>query len=95
MNDFKDVITSVIDTAPKLRAIQSIHYVLCHNPKIQIRVSKPDSFDSYVDIVAKVTLYYKDEVVWNVLITYSTNLDAFCAKLKKKIELIERKERSI
>lgn len=92
MNSFKDVVKAVQNVAPTLDYVHSKWYIVNQNPHLQLKVSKPCPFDSYLDIVARVTLFNDNEVLFDALITVDADLNALCAKLKKKIETSEIKK---
>ena len=86
MEGFKDIIKSVQKDIPKAVYLHNYWYVLKDKPAYSIRFSKPDPFDNYQDIVAKVSLFYKDTVLYTVLITRTTDVDKFKLKLLTKIQ---------
>jgi len=86
LNSFKNVLTSLQNTVPKLTLVQSKWYVLDNNSNIALRVSKPDPFSDYGDVIARITLFYQDKVTFDCLVTYDTDLNSLCEKIKKKIE---------
>lgn len=93
MNDFKDVLDTLKDTIPDLASVPCKRFIIPNNPKFNITVARPEPFNNYMDIVARVTLSNDSTVLWDVLITCDTNLTAFCDKIKKKIETNEIRER--
>ena len=86
MINFEDVITSLRTTMPTLERDWSAVFVLKDKPHYRIKISRPDPFDNYLDVVAKVALCYKDKPMWCVLITIDTDIKKFCTKLMNKIK---------
>lgn len=83
---FIDVITAVKEAVPKVKPVHSYWFVIKDNPHFQIKISKPSPFDSYGDMVAKITVYKDDKPVWNVLLTIDTDLNKFCQRLLQKLK---------
>lgn len=86
MNNFITVLNTLKETIPKLELTHSLWYVIKDNTEYQIKVTKPDPFDNYPDIVARITLFYKESVLWDVLVARDSNLNMFKHKLLKKIQ---------
>ena len=85
MNSFEDIIEGVRTAVPKLTLDNSLWYVVKGKPIHRIRISKPCPFDNYPDIVANITVFREDKVIWDVLITTVTDVKKFCEKLNQKI----------
>lgn len=86
MNEFVDVLKTIKETVPKPKLVHSLWYIVNDNPKCHLKVSHPDPFDNYADIVARVTLFYDNNAVYDTLISYNTDLTKFCEKLSNKIK---------
>ena len=84
MNNFYDVLKQVRKCIPKYA--HSRCYTVKDNPDCLVKISAPNDFDAYGDVVARVTLLYKDKVILDNLITYNSDLTRFCEKLKRKIK---------
>jgi hypothetical protein len=91
MNNFLDVLFAIENNLSDVYHAYSKWYAVDSAVPINLKISKPTPFDSYGDIVARVTLYFGNEVVWDTLITYNTDLNRFCEKVKKKIETLKIK----
>ena len=85
MNNFENIVAHVRSAVPKLTLDHSLWYIVKGNPVHRIHISQPDPFDNYPDIVAKITLFREDKVIWTVLIARDTNVKKFCEKLASKI----------
>ena len=88
-NNYIDVLQALQESQIKLDLTKDIWYYVNGNPRCVLRVAKPNSFDSYADVVAKITLYYDNKMLWEVLITVDTDLEKFVEKLKKKISTVK------
>ena len=86
MNSFVDVLKNIKETVPKPKLVHSLWYVVNDDTKCQLKVSHPDPFSDYADIIARVTLFYDNKVIYDTLISYSTDLPKFCEKLSNKIK---------
>jgi hypothetical protein len=95
MNSILDVNKAIKNATTSLQLTKTIWYTVNNNPNISISIRKPEPFDNYLDVIARVTLYYDGAVVWDVLITLHSDLERFCDKLKKKIKTIEINQRKV
>jgi hypothetical protein len=86
MNNFIDVLHTLQSTVPKLKPVICKWFVYEDNPRLQIKISKPCAFDDYGDIIARVTLYKDDNPIWDVLISYNTDLNRLCEKISRKFK---------
>ena len=86
MVDFKDVLTIVKTKLPKEKGTRGYWYAIQNYPGYSVRISQPNSFDNYLDIIARVTLLYNGETVWDVLISIETDLNKFINKLVHKLK---------
>ena len=85
-NNFINVLNTLKDTIPKLELTHSLWYVIKGNSDYQIKVAMPDPFDNYQDIVARITLFYKENILWDILIATDTDLKLFQQKFLQKIQ---------
>lgn len=86
MNSYKDVLKGLHNTVPRLTVVHSRWFVVNENTRCLIKLSQPNSFDSYMDIVARVTLFFDNKIIMDALITYNTDLDKLFEKLDRKIK---------
>lgn len=92
-NKFRDVVNTIIAEVPKLTYVRTICYTVMGDPDYQLRIAQPDPFSNYMDIVARVTLTYKEKILSDNLITVDTDLTRFAQKLYttiKKTKLTRR-----
>ena len=73
-------------TIPSVVPDNSKWYTIKAHGTYKIRIAKPDPFDCYDDVIARITLYKQDRVLCDYLITHSTDLNKLCAKLSTKIK---------
>lgn len=85
IDKFHKVLTSIKEAVPEMSLVHSLWYVVQPCPKCCIKVSKPDPFCNYSDIIARVTLFYDNKVIMDNLIGYDTNLNRFCEKLSSRV----------
>ena len=85
-NKFLDILTTIKNAIPSLDLTHSLWYVIKDNPNYQVKVSMPDPFDRYPDIVARVTVFHKEVPIWDVLIATDTDLKLFQQKFLQKIQ---------
>ena len=86
-----DILDYIDNAMPQLQRIYNVWYALESDPDYTIRISNPAPFDDYTDIISKVSVLYKDHLVWEVLLAQDTDLEKFCLKLLQKMR--EPKER--
>ena len=83
--NFKDLKHSLKKGLPEfIRLKNIINLVHKEDPNYVIHVAKPTNIDTYLDIVGKVTVYYKGTILFNRLIAIDTDLN----KLNEKISQI-------
>lgn len=90
MNDFESVLNALKETIPELTIPKSMWYSIKGYHTCLIEVSVPNSFDSYLDIIARITLYHKGKIISETLITKDTDVKKFCNKLYNKIITLEK-----
>lgn len=88
INTIQNIVDYITEIVPQLDPTKGILYSVHSNPDCAIRISKPKSFDNYCDIIAEFSLFYKDKLVYDVLIAVDTDLEKFCKKLLKRIEVL-------
>lgn len=88
MISFTDCKKLIEENIPYLKTLPTTRYTLDGHPDLILEIAKPNSFDNYMDVVARLTLINDGEILLDGLITYNTDFENLCAKLKKKIETI-------
>lgn len=85
MNDYRDVIKSLRDSKINTLLAKDLWYVVPRHSAYRIRISRPDPFSDYQDIIARVTLFYNDKVIMDNLISSTSDLEKFWEKVYNKI----------
>ena len=84
-NNYNDVLNYIALSMPNIIPNDDKWYTIKYRYTYKLRIRKPSSFDNYVDVVARVTLFCNDMVLMDCLITVDTDLNKLCEKIKKKI----------
>lgn len=85
-HDFNDICNFISLSIPTIVPDKSKWYTIKAHGTYRLCISKPDAFDYYGDVVARITLYKQKHILCDYLITSDTNLDKLCAKLTTKIK---------
>lgn len=90
MKNFIDILNIIKNTVPKLVSKPNCWFLLKDSPNYSIRITQPYDFDDYPDIIARITLFHKNTVLWDVLVAQDTDYDKFGQKLLEKIHKHKR-----
>ena len=90
MSEFVNFLNTLKETIPDLAISKSLWYSVKGHNTVLIEVSVPNPFDSYLDIIARITLYCAGKIISETLITKDTDIQKFCNKLYNKIITLEK-----